>query len=212
MAVVLQTAVRQNPSPCDHFVATIVADGGVRSVDVPITTADLAGAISDDEFRAVLKAGRHHTKGQNAGATGETICGTSHGALSVANRPVPASAQPRSIPTGDASSSRRRKERFGLPVPQGGILGFAFSPPGGLRRQPTAVCLNPGRREPASCAIRSGPPGSRPAGVPGLITSDGTDGARSGRSRAARGGLRDRVRVPSAGTAPLNTPGAPPTP
>jgi hypothetical protein len=75
MAVILQSAVRRNPNPCMHFLATLVADGA-RSVDVEITTAELSDPITDDDLRSVLKVWARYqvSRGKNLGQlVGQTI-------------------------------------------------------------------------------------------------------------------------------------------
>lgn len=69
MAVVLTSAVRQNPSPCQHFLATITADG-TRTVQVIVTMDDVLGPIGDDEIRALVKLwARYHTgRGKTLGS------------------------------------------------------------------------------------------------------------------------------------------------
>lgn len=73
MAVVLQSASRERPLPCQHFLAT-VADGA-RTVQVRITMQDLLGSITDEEVAAVLKLWARYqlangkTLGQLAGGT-----------------------------------------------------------------------------------------------------------------------------------------------
>lgn len=54
MAVVLTSATRVRPIPCQHFLATVTIDGG-RTVQTEITMADLVGAMTDEELKAVLK-------------------------------------------------------------------------------------------------------------------------------------------------------------
>lgn len=54
MAVVLTSATRAHALPCAHFTAQVDIDGA-RSVVLTITVADLAGPISDDEIRTLLK-------------------------------------------------------------------------------------------------------------------------------------------------------------
>jgi hypothetical protein len=76
MAVVLTSATRQNPAPCQHFIARIDAADLSRTVFVSITVDELTGAISDDDFRAVLRVwARYHTsKGKTLGQlVGQTI-------------------------------------------------------------------------------------------------------------------------------------------
>lgn len=61
LAVVLESAARANPAPCDHFSVVINVDSA-RSVVVQIYRSDLPGPITDEEIAAMLKLwARYHT-------------------------------------------------------------------------------------------------------------------------------------------------------
>ena len=55
MAVVLTSATRQNPLPCQHFIARVDSTDLGKTVFVPITMGDINAPITDDDLVAVLK-------------------------------------------------------------------------------------------------------------------------------------------------------------
>lgn len=75
MAVILTSATRQNPIPCQHFVARIDAADLGRTAFVQITPEDIAAPITDDDLVSALKLwaryqiARGKTLGQLVGGT-----------------------------------------------------------------------------------------------------------------------------------------------
>lgn len=79
MAVVLTSATRQNPLPCQHFIARVDSTDLGRTVFVPITMADISVPLTDDDLVSVLKAWAKYqvasgkTLGQLVGGTIFTV-------------------------------------------------------------------------------------------------------------------------------------------
>lgn len=54
VALTLQSAVRANPAPCQHFVVTLNVDG-VRTITVELAAGTLDDPVTDDDLQALLK-------------------------------------------------------------------------------------------------------------------------------------------------------------
>lgn len=54
MSVILQSATRVSPAPCNHFSVTVNVDGA-HAVTFQINGTDLSTPITDEEVTAVLK-------------------------------------------------------------------------------------------------------------------------------------------------------------
>lgn len=55
MAVVLTSATRENPNPCQHFIARVDSTDLGKTVFVRITMGDVTAPITDDDLISVLK-------------------------------------------------------------------------------------------------------------------------------------------------------------
>ena len=55
MAVILQSAARQNPAPCDHWSVTVNAENGLKVVTVSMTSAEVEEPVTDEDVRSLLK-------------------------------------------------------------------------------------------------------------------------------------------------------------
>lgn len=79
MAVILTSATRENPLPCQHFVARVDAADLGRTAFVKITMADINAPITDDDLVSALKLWARYqiangkTLGQLVGGTIFTV-------------------------------------------------------------------------------------------------------------------------------------------